>query len=104
MRASKKRMVPSALVRPALWFCACNLLAAALPAQCTNPTQIPNQTISSGSPTFSDNNALEATGVAINGSASVTFFAGHCIHLGPGFRATAGTAPTTFHAWVDIAP
>ncbi len=104
MRASKSRGVPSALIRPALWFCACNLLAAALTAQCTSPTQIPNQTISSGTYTFSDNNALQANSVTINGSASVTFLAGNCIHLGPGFRATAGTAPTTFHAWVETAP
>jgi hypothetical protein len=97
-------VIAKALLWPVLWFCASNLLVAVLAAQCTNPTQVPNQTISSGSPTFSDNNALKATGVIVNGSASVTFVAGNCIELGPGFRATAGTAPTTFHAWVETAP
>ncbi|MBI4873846.1 MAG: hypothetical protein HY822_04340, partial [Acidobacteria bacterium] len=92
------------LVRPALWFCASHLLAAPLAAQCTNPTQIPNQTISSGTASFADNNALAATGVVVSGSASVSFVAGNCIQLGPGFRATAGTAPATFHAWVQTAP
>jgi len=98
-------VIAKALVRPALWFCASHLLVVVvLSAQCSNPTQVANQTISSGSHTFLDNNALKATGVTINGSASVTFGAGNCIELGPGFRATAGTAPTTFHAWVETAP
>jgi hypothetical protein len=70
----------------------------------TNPTQVPNQTISSGTWNFSDNNALAASNVVISGSASVTFVAGNCIHLQPGFHATAGTAGTTFHAWVETAP
>jgi hypothetical protein len=68
--------------------------------KCTNPTQIPNQTIASGSPIFADNNALAATNVVINGSGAVTFAAGTCIDLGPGFHATAGTAPITFHAMI----
>ena len=87
-------------VRLALWFCACNLMAAVLAAQCSNPTQVPNQTISSGTANYSDNNALAASSVVINGSASVTFLAGNCIDLQPGFHATAGTAATTFHAWI----
>jgi hypothetical protein len=70
----------------------------------TNPTQVPNQTISSGTWNFSDNNGLAASNVVISGSASVTFVAGNCIHLQPGFHATAGTAGTTFHAWVETAP
>lgn len=102
--ASKSRRVAGILVRPALWFCACNLLAAVLAAQCSNPTQVPNQTISSGTYNFPDNNALTASNVVINGSASVTFVAGNCIQLLPGFHATAGTAGTTFHAWVETAP
>jgi hypothetical protein len=102
--ASKSRGVAKIPVRPALWFCACNLLAAALTAQCPNVSQVPNQTISSGTACYSSNNALTATGVVINGSASVTFVAGNSIELGPGFRATAGTAGTTFHAWVETAP
>lgn len=87
-------------VRLVLWFCACNLVATILAAQCSNPTQVPNQTISSGTPSFTDTNALAASNVVINGSASVTFHAGNCIDLQPGFHATAGTAATTFHAWV----
>jgi hypothetical protein len=91
-------------IRLALWFCAFNLLAAALAAQCSNPTQVPNQTISSGAYTFSDSNALSASGVVINGSASVTFTAGNCIQLLPGFDAKAGSAGTTFHAQIGTPP
>ena len=61
---------------------------------------MPSQTISSGTQTFSDPNALAASNVIINGSASVTFNAVQCIDLQPGFHATAGTAGTTFHAWL----
>jgi hypothetical protein len=42
--------------------------------------------------------------VVINGSASVNFIAGNCINLKPGFRATAGSAATTFHAWTQTLP
>ncbi|MCC7157780.1 MAG: IPT/TIG domain-containing protein [Bryobacterales bacterium] len=106
MRESKQRRVPSALVRPALWFCACNLLAAALAAQCTSPTQVPNGTYTSGDHSQVDNNALAASNFSVSSGATATFVAGNCIHLGPGFRANAvgATVPTTFHAWVDIAP
>jgi hypothetical protein len=102
--ASKLRGVTKILVGPALCFCACNVLAAALAAQCSNPTLVPNQTISSGTTNYSDNNALSASSVVINGSASVAFAAGNCIQLLPGFHATAGTAGTTFHSWVETAP
>ncbi|HEX5431886.1 MAG TPA: IPT/TIG domain-containing protein [Bryobacteraceae bacterium] len=91
-------------MRLAIWFCACNLVAAALSAQCSNPTQVPSQTVSSGAYNYSDNNALSASSVVINGSASMTFAAGNCIQLLPGFDATAGTAATTFHAWVEAMP
>lgn len=97
-------VLAKALVGPTLWFCASNLLAAALAAQCTSVTQVPNQTISSGTVCYSNNGTLTATDVSINGSASVNFVAGQSIHLGPGFHATAGSAPTTFHAWVETAP
>ncbi len=70
----------------------------------TDVSQVPNQTISSGTVCYSNNDTLTAAGVTINGSASVTFVAGHTVHLTPGFRATAGTAGTTFHAWVETAP
>ncbi|MEO8595981.1 MAG: IPT/TIG domain-containing protein, partial [Candidatus Solibacter sp.] len=103
MRASQLRRVPSVRIRPALWFCACNLLAAALTAQCTNPTPVlTNQTVSSGVATYSDNNAL-TTNAIINGSASITLSAGLCIELTTGFHATAGTASTTFHAMIGAA-
>lgn len=106
MRASKQRWVLRALVRPALWFCACALLATAMSAQCTNPTQVPNGTYTSGDHSQVDNNALSASSFAVSQGATATFAAGNCIHLGPGFRANAigATVPTTFHAWVDIAP
>lgn len=99
--------VAKTAARPALWFCACNLLTAALSAQCTSVSQVPNGTISSGTPCYSNNDTLTAAGVTINGSAKVTFVAGKTIRLTPGFRATAptgGAASTTFHAWVESAP
>ncbi len=102
--APRFAVVAKGLVRPALWFCVSNLLAGALAAQCTDVSQVPNQTISSGTVCYSNNDTLTAAGVTINGSASVTFVAGHTVHLTPGFRATAGTAGTTFHAWVETAP
>jgi hypothetical protein len=102
--APRFAVLAKALVRPALSFCAANLIVAMLAAQCIDVTQVPNQTISSGTVCYSNNDTLTASGVIVNGSASVTFFAGHTIHLTPGFRATAGTAGTTFHAWVDMTP
>jgi hypothetical protein len=96
--------VAKTLVRPALWFCACNLLAAALAAQCSNPTQVPNGTYTSGDHSATDNNALSAANFVLSGSATATFVAGNCIDLQPGFHATAGTAGTTFHACVETAP
>jgi len=106
MRASKQRRVPSALLRPALWICTCNLLAGSLAAQCANPTQVPNGTYTSGDHSQVDNNALSASSFSVSQGATATFAAGSCIHLGPGFRANAvgATVPTTFHAWVDTAP
>ena len=93
-----------ALARTALWFCASNLLASALAAQCTSPTQVSDGTYTTGDHSASSDNALKAASFVIGGSATATFFAGHCIELDPGFHATAGTVPTTFHAWVDSAP
>ena len=90
----KLASVASILVPRALRFCGDNLLVAALAAQCSNPTQVPNQTISSGTYNFPDDNALSATNV-INDSASVTFVAGNGIQLHPGFHAIAGLAATT---------
>jgi hypothetical protein len=106
MRATKQRRVPRALIRPAHWFCLCNLLAAALSAQCTKPTPVASGTYTSGDHSQVDDNALSASNFAVSGGASATFSAGNCIQLNPGFHASAigATVPTTFHAWVDIAP
>ena len=105
MRASSiSRGVTKIPVRPALWFCACNLLAATLAAQCSNPTQVPNGTYTSGDHSYTDNNALSASNFVLSFGASATFVAGNCIQLLPDFQATAGTSGTTFHAWVDLSP
>ena len=92
------------VLRPLLWFCAASLLAPVLPAQCSNVSQVPDQTISSGAPCFSNNGTLTAAGVTIDASAQVSFIAGDTVLLAPGFRATAGTAGTTFHAWAEALP
>src|SRR6266568_3427213 len=107
MRASSiSRGVTKILVGPALWFCACNLLAIVLAAQCTSPTPVPDGTYTSGDHSVTANNALSASNVVISGSATATFVAGNCIQLLPGFHASAigATVPTTFHAWVETAP
>ena len=97
--ASKSRGVSKIPVRRVLWFCACNLLAATLAAQCTNPTQVPNGTYTSGDHSATDNNALSASSFAISGSATATLVAGNCIQLLPNLHASAigATVPTTFH-------
>lgn len=105
--ASKSRGVTKIPVRSALWFCACNVLAAALAAQCSNPiTPVPDGTYASGDHSQVANNALSAANIVLSGSATATFVAGNCIQLLPGFHASAigATVPTTFHAWVDVAP
>ncbi len=95
------------LVRLALGLFIWNVLSGVLSGQqCVTVSQVPNQTINSGTSCFSNNDTLNASGVTINGSASVTFVGGRMVHLTPGFRATAGVgaAGTTFHAWVETAP
>ncbi|HLH18975.1 MAG TPA: hypothetical protein VKX45_17275 [Bryobacteraceae bacterium] len=113
MSASKQRSLSIALIRLPLWFCACNLLAAALSAQCPSPvTAVPAGTYTSGDYSQVDPNALSASNLSISGGATATFVAGNCIDLksnpqgGVGFHANAigATVPTTFHAWVDMAP
>jgi hypothetical protein len=104
MRAWKLWRVAKISLRPALWWLGCNLLAVAISAQCSNPTPVPNGTWTTGDHSQLDNNALSLSNFVIGGSATATFVAGNCIQLLPGFHATAGTAATTFHAWVDIAP
>jgi hypothetical protein len=88
-------------MRTALIFA---IIAKGLSAACTNPTQVPGGSYVAGDHSATANNALSATTFAVSNSATATFVAGNCIELGTGFRATAGTAPTTFHAWVDMAP
>ena len=92
------------LAGPLLWFCAAELLTTMLTAQCSSVSQVPNGLIGSGTFCYSNNGTLTAADVTVNGSANVTFVAGQTVHLTPGFRATAGTAGTTFHAWVETAP
>jgi hypothetical protein len=92
------------VIRILLTLCVGSLHVAVLSAQCTNPTLVPPGTYTSGDHSQVDNNALSAANFAVSGGATATFIAGNCIHLRPGFRATAGTPGTTFHAWVDIAP
>ena len=93
-----------AVFRPALCWFAGNLLAASLTAQCTNPTQVPNGSYTTGDHSQVDSNALETSNFALSGGATATFTAGNCIHLAPGFHANAvgATAATTFHAWADM--
>jgi List-Bact-rpt repeat protein len=93
-----------AMVRPALWFCALSLPVAVLVAQCPNAYQVPNQVINSGTASFSNDAGLTTSNVVISGSASVTFYAGNCIVLQPGFNATAGATGTTFLALIEAAP
>jgi hypothetical protein len=104
--ASKSRGLSKIPVQLALRFCACNLLAAALAAQCSNPTQVPNGTYTSGDHSQADNNALSAANFAVSGGATAMFVAGNCIQALPGFHANAigAMVPTTFHAWVETAP
>jgi hypothetical protein len=98
------RPVAGTAVRALVWLCGLGVLTEIAAGQCLNPTQVPDQTISSVTRSFVDSNALSANNVTINGSASVAFTAGNCIQLLPNFHATAGTAGTTFHAWVDTSP
>src|SRR6266545_155815 len=105
MRAAwKARETGKDLTRAALCFCACNLLAAALAAQCPSPVGLtPDQNVTSGTNTWRSNGSFKATNYTVSGSASVTFVSGQCIELAPNFHAT-GTAPTPFHAWVGALP
>jgi hypothetical protein len=59
-----------------------------------------NLTLSSGVVVYQAINSITAINVTVNADADVTFKAGNFIDLKPGFRATAGTAGTTFHAFI----
>lgn len=54
--------------------------------------------VTAGVAVYQATNSLTATGVAISGSADVTFIAGSSVRLLPEFRATAGILPVTFRA------
>ena len=101
MRTWQSGGVVCAVFRPALWWFAGNLLVASLAATCTNPTQVPDGTYTTGDHSQVDNNALATTNFALSGGATATFTAGNCIDLAPGFHASAigATVGTTFHAW-----
>lgn len=61
-----------------------------------------NLTITSGTPVYQNATSVTANGgVTISGSASVTFQGGVFVRLGPEFRATAGSAGTTFRAKIQ---
>jgi uncharacterized repeat protein (TIGR01451 family) len=102
--APKFATIATALLQAVVWICALKLSAGTVAAQCTSTSSVPNQTISSGTVCYSDNDTLTAAAVTVNGSADVRFLAGQRVNLTPGFRATAGTAATTFHAWVETVP
>ncbi len=93
----------AAMVRFALWVCGCAFVAPGALAQCTNPTAVPNGTYTTGDHSVPPATALSAGAFVISGSATATFSATNCIHLGPGFSASAGGA-NTFQAWVDVGP
>ncbi len=84
----------------------CVGLIAAMPSRaqagCTTPTSVPNLNVNSGTWPFSDPNALISNSATISGSASVTYQAGNCIDLRPGFHATAGSAAITFRAFLGV--
>lgn len=65
---------------------------------------LPSASISSGTYTYVAADSLTAgTGnFVIAGGTNVTFEAGNQIVLQPGFTATAGTAPVTFHAFIGM--
>ncbi len=65
---------------------------------------ITSLTLSSGTSTYQAHNSINAEGsVTLSGSATVLFQAGTSVRLGPGFHATAGTAPVTFHCNINPA-
>ncbi len=93
----------AAMVRFALWVCGCAFVAPGALAQCTNPTAVPNGTYTTGDHSVPPATALSAGAFVISGSATATFSATNCIHLGSGFSASAGGA-NTFQASVDVGP
>lgn len=105
------------IVRATLWLGVCNLLAAALAAQCSDaPLNIPPAAYVSGdhsysgfpSATNSTNTApttsTASPGFQLSAAATATFSAPNCIHLAQGFSAQAGSATNMFTAWVNVGP
>jgi subtilisin family serine protease len=62
--------------------------------------QLNNLAFTTGAHTYSAPIAIAASAVTIERDATVSFTASVYIRLSPEFRATAGTAPITFHAWL----
>jgi hypothetical protein len=63
---------------------------------------LPSTTLTSGTASYRAVNSITAAlGFVVSSAANVTFEAGNSIRLEPGFHATAGTATTTFHAYID---
>jgi hypothetical protein len=89
MRASKQRRsrVPWPGRRsgfaPATYWRSASLPNAPIPLRC------PNGAYTSGDHSQVDNNALSPSNFAVSGAATATFAAGNCIHLAPGFHASA---------------
>ena len=74
-----------------------NLQAQSLP----NDLVLPNTTTTSGNVLYAASNSITApNGFVVSDAASVTFQPGNTITLSPGFRATAGSASTTFRATI----
>jgi len=67
----------------------------------TTNVSLTNLTITSGVAVYQAINSLTASAITISGSANVSSLAGSTIFLLPEFRATAGTASTTFRAAIE---
>lgn len=101
------RSTAQELLRALFWFCACNLMTALLPAQCTSQTTIPPGSYTTGDHSYTDANALVTSSTSpyfqISGSATATFSAANCINLAQGFSAQ-GSGSNIFQAWVNAGP
>lgn len=68
---------------------------------CLADQNLNNLTFTTGTHVYSAANSITASDVNIDQDASVTFSAGGFIRLLPYFRATAGSAPITFRAYIE---
>src|SRR5262249_31273424 len=64
----------------------------------------PSGAYTSGDHSATATTSLSDNSLVLSGSATATFVAANCIELKPGFHVTAGSAATTFHAFVGTAP